>query len=585
MVRKKRAKKQPITQYDHKDKRRANNPPVGLVAANTEPGKLRKFLLMLMPSSTVFVSSACIMILELVGGRLVARDVGSSLYTWTSIIGVVLLGISVGNYVGGRIADRFPSRKTLSLLFGLCSAACILIVIFNNFVSTLAWLYKLDWPVHVFVHICLVFLLPSLLLGTISPIVAKRALQHGLATGRTIGDLYAWGAIGSIAGTFITGFYLIAKFGTIATIWGVGVVLLMMCILYWPKSWVTYLWAVAFLVLMIVGRADAKWAQRVNSMLMLRKERNPEILYETESQYSYISVRQLTDIPDIRSISLNNDFARNRIVMDNIRDLRDPYMRIYAAVTSRLSQNKRELSVLAIGGGGYVYPRYVEDVWPGSRIDVVEIDPAVTQAAMVALGLSRDTKINIITMDARNYVSELLEKEVRGEEIGRYDFVYGDAFNDFAVPYQLVTRQFNDQIARVLTDDGIYMLNIIDMYDSGRFLGALVNTIQETFPTFYVASLHTSHRRSNSFVIIAGKRHFVLDGLSQDTMLKQYRLEILNASQIEDLARKSQSIVLTDDYAPVENLLSPAVISAFENSRPTASFHRHPLGPRGRSQR
>ena len=250
-------------------------------------------------------------------------------------------------------------------------------------------------------------------------------------------------------------------------------------------------------------------------------------------------------------------------------------MRIYAAVTSQLSQNKTELAVLAIGGGGYVYPRYVEDVWPGSRIDVVEIDPEVTLAAVKALGLSRDTTINAITMDGRNYVSELLAKEAQGQEIERYDFVYGDAFHDFAVPYQLVTKQFNDQIARVLTDDGIYMLNIIDMYDSGKFLGAIINTIRETFPTFYVASLHTSQRRSNSFVIIAGKRHFAFDDLSQHMMLEDYRLEVFNESQIEDLLRKSQGIVLTDDYAPVENLLAPAVVNAFQNSRLAASSHRH----------
>lgn len=531
---------------------------------------------MLIPSLTVFVSSACIMILELVGGRLVARDLGASLYTWTSIIGVVLLGISIGNYVGGRIADRYSTRKTLSLLFGICSAACILIVMSNNLVSTLTWLHKMDWPVRVFSHICFVFLLPALLLGTISPIVAKRALAHGLATGRTIGDLYAWGAIGSIVGTFLTGFYLIAAFGTIATIWGVGIVLLVMCILYWPKSWVTYVWAAFFLVIMITGRSDAKWAQGINSMLMLRKEHDPKILYETESQYSYISVRQLFDIPDIRSISLNNDFARNRMVMDNVRDLRDPYMRIYASVTSRLSQNQNALSILVIGGGGYVYPRYVEDVWPGSRIDVVEIDPEVTEAAMEALGLSRDTTINAIAMDGRNYVSDLLEKESSGEAIERYDFVYGDAFNDLAVPYQLVTKEFNDQIASVLTDDGMYMLNIIDTYDSGRFLGALVNTIQQTFPTCYVVFQPESHSACNNFVIIAGKRHFVLDGLNQDTMLKTYRLEIRNASQMEDIVGKSRSIVLTDDYAPVENLLAPAVVSAFKNWGRTTSSDPYP---------
>lgn len=522
------------------------------------------FLLMLIPSSTVFISSACIMILELVGGRLIARHLGSSLYTWTSIIGVVLLGISIGNYAGGRIADRFDTRKALAVLFGISSVACVLTVASNNLVSTLMWLGNLSWPMRVATHICLVFLLPSILLGTIGPLVAKRALQHGLATGRTIGDLYAWGAIGSIAGTFITGFYLIAKIGTIATIWGVGIVLLTMSILHWPRFRLTYIWAVIFIASMIAGWVNPEWTRSISSTFFLSRAHDPRILYETESQYSYISVRQLTRNPDMRSISLNNDFARNRMIMDDIRNLPDPYMRIYAAITSRQSADKDALSVLVLGGGGYVYPRYVEDVWPGSRIDVVEIDPQITVAAMEALGLNRDTKMNIITMDGRNYVSGLLEKERSGQPIQRYDFVYGDTFNDFSVPYQMVTREFNDKIAALLTDEGIYMLNIIDMYDSGKFLGALVNTIRKTFSTLHIVSQSSPHSRCNSFVIIAGKQQFSLEGLRREKMLAHLRLEIFNASQIEALAEKAGQIVLTDDYAPVENLLAPAVVRAFQ---------------------
>lgn len=524
------------------------------------------FLLMLVPSLTVFISSACIMILELVGGRLIARHLGSSLYTWTSIIGVVLLGISIGNYAGGRIADRFDTRKALAVLFGISSVACVLTVASNNLVSTLAWMGNLGWPMRVATHVCLVFLFPSVLLGTIGPVVAKRALQHGLATGRTIGDLYAWGAIGSIAGTFMTGFYLIAKIGTIATIWGVGIVLLTMSILHWPRFRLAYVWAAIFVALVIAGQINPKWAQSIGSTFFLSQAHDPTILYETESQYSHISVRQLTRSPDMRSISVNDNFGHNRMIMDDIRDLPDPYMQIYAAITSLQSGDKNALSVLVLGGGGYVYPRYVEDVWPGSRIDVVEIDPQITVAAMEAFGLSRDTEMNIITMDGRNYVSGLLEKERKGEPIQRYDFVYGDTFNGFSVPYQMVTREFNDKIAALLTDEGIYMLNIIDMYDSGKFLGALVNTIRKTFDTFYIVSQLFPHSECNNFIIIAGKQPFSLEGLGREKMLAHLLLEIFNTSQIEALAKKAGQIILTDDYAPVENLLAPAVIRAFQIS-------------------
>jgi len=544
----------------------------GMVAAKTSGKKTRQqdrhsgFLLLAMPALTVFVSSGCIMTLELVGGRLIARYLGASLYTWTSIIGVVLLGISIGNYIGGRIADRFATGKALAILFMTSSVACVLTISSNNLVSTLMWPAALSWPMRVAIHVCLVFLLPSVLLGTIGPIVAKRALQQGLAAGRTIGDLYAWGAIGSIVGTFATGFYFIARVGTVTTIWGIGAVLLLMSIAYWPRFRAAYVWAIIFAALMIVTNTSGKWAETVGSLFFLSRQRDPRILYESESQYSYISVRQLSTSPDIRSISLNNDYARNRIVMDDIRILPDPYMRIYAAVTSRFGAGKDALSVLVLGGGGYVYPRYVEDVWPKSHIDVVEIDPRITEAAVEALGLDKDTSINIITMDARNYIDGLLERRRNGLSIRKYDFIYGDTFNDLAVPYQLVTREFNDKIAAILTDDGIYMLNVIDLYDSGRFLGALANTLGKTFAEFHIVSRASSHSKCNSFVIIAGKRRFSIDGIDRHEMLAGLHLEVFSDSQIETLVDKANHIVLTDDYAPVENLLAPAVVRAFQKN-------------------
>jgi len=184
------------------------------------------FLWIIIPSLTIFFSSGCIMIIELVAGRLIARNLGSSLYTWTSVIGIVLAGIAIGNYFGGCIADRFPTKKALAALFGLSSVTCVGIIILNNLVGQWAWLWQLSWPVRVLSHVSLVFLIPSTLLGTISPVVAKMALDQGFAAGRTIGNIYACGAAGSIAGTFIAGFYLIPMMGTITIIWTVGIILL-----------------------------------------------------------------------------------------------------------------------------------------------------------------------------------------------------------------------------------------------------------------------------------------------------------------------------------------------------------------------
>jgi tetratricopeptide (TPR) repeat protein/MFS family permease len=513
----------------------------------------------LIPGATVFFSSACIMVLELVAGRLIARHLGSSLYTWTSVIGVVLAGITVGNYLGGRIADRFPARKTLAVLLGISSVACVVIVILNNLTGEWIWLWKLSWPAHVLTHVFLVFMLPSTLLGTISPVVAKMALDQGLPTGRTVGDIYAFGAAGSIAGTFLAGFYLIAAMGTIAIIWMVAAALLLMAVLYWSRLRTLYLWAVIFLALMTMAMTPARWAESTGSSLALREKPNPTVLYEDESQYSYIAVKRISEIVDRREFMLDK-LTHSKIVMDDILDLQYPYEQVYAAVTHLAGRNKNKISVLSIGGGGYVFPRYVEKVWPGSRIDVAEIDPLVTEAAILAFGLERNTSINIFTMDARNYVDELLQKKRTDGQIPRYDFIYGDAFNDYSVPYQLTTKEFNDKIAQILTDDGVYMINLIDIYDSGFFLGAVVKTLQQTFPYVYaIAEDRSRPARRDTFVVIAAKQKFNLENLTSEKPVAGLNLWILNDSEIETLKKKTHEIVLTDDYAPVENILAPVV--------------------------
>ena len=161
-------------------------------------------------------------------------------------------------------------------------------------------------------------------------------------------------------------------------------------------------------------------------------------------------------------------------------------------------------------------------------------------------------------MDARNYVDELLEKKRSGAQVPQYDFIYGDAFNDYSVPYQLVTREFNDKIAQILTDDGVYMINLIDMYDSGQFLGAIFNTLEHTFANVYVLSETAPRNIRNTFVVAAANQE-----IDVEKFVSEYRKDIyiwyLDDTEIDTLRQKSCGIVLTDDYVPVENMLAPVV--------------------------
>lgn len=151
------------------------------------------------------------MVVELVAGRVIAPSVGVSLHTWTAVIGIVLLGMTIGNLIGGRLADRFHTRKLCAILFVAAALACVAILLLHYIVGTRDFLLlsEIDsWPLRISAHVVLVFLLPATALGLVGPVVAKMALDLGLQPGKTVGNVYAWGAIGMILGTFATGFVL-----------------------------------------------------------------------------------------------------------------------------------------------------------------------------------------------------------------------------------------------------------------------------------------------------------------------------------------------------------------------------------------
>jgi spermidine synthase len=516
------------------------------------------FLLRTMPGLTIFLASVCVMIVEIVAGRLTARHIGSSLYTWTAIIGVILGGITVGYYIGGRLADRFPVKRVICLLLAASSGACIISIILNNLVSEWTFLWRMDMAQRVLCHIAIVFFIPSTLIGAISPAAIKMSLESAQHSGRIVGRMYALGAAGSILGTFLAGFWLIGTIGTVNTLWVTTVTLLIMALIYQPRSVLMHIYAVLVIFLAVAGTIQAKWADTIGSAIALRLVREPNKLYETESKYGYVAVQQLSKQPDERQFVQDNLKSHSQIIMGKIRDLRFFYVRVYGAVTRRAAAGKEKLRTLSIGGGGYVFPRYILDVWPGSSADVAEIDPAVTETAIQAFGLPRNTPIRTINLDGRNYVDELLEKKRLGEQIPQYDFIYMDAFNDLSVPFQLVTKQFNEKIYDILATDGVYLANIIDMYEGGKVTASFIKTIKHTFPHIYAVTRHSERNLPANFIVIASKRPLNLAGINNEENLADAEMPVFDANSLSAF-ENNNSIVLDDDYAPIETFMTPVV--------------------------
>ena len=209
-------------------------------------------------------------------------------------------------------------------------------------------------------------------------------------------------------------------------------------------------------------------------------------------------------------------------------------------------------------------PRYLERLWPQGTVDVVEIDPGVTKAAMTAFELDPNTKINTINLDARNYIDELSQRHKRGQQTKSYDFIYEDALDHYTVPWQLTTKQFNDRIYNLLNDDGIYMVELIDIYDIGLFLGTYINTLEKTFPFVSVISQKDVKPWDRcTFVVIAAKRALDLTDVCRGFEISRYTW-YLDGKEITQAREKSKGMVLTDDYAPVENLTSPVYLRNIE---------------------
>ena len=180
----------------------------------------------------VFISNACIMIIELVAGRLLAPNIGSSLYTWTSIVGVIFAGMSAGNLIGGRIADRRASPRLLGWMFAAAALGALSTLGIAALAGgrPLALLPGLGLLGSMLVFVAGVFLLPGALLGAISPVVIRLSLNDLSTNGRAVGRIYAASAAGSILGTFLTGYVLLSYAGVHVILAGVAAVLLLLAL-------------------------------------------------------------------------------------------------------------------------------------------------------------------------------------------------------------------------------------------------------------------------------------------------------------------------------------------------------------------
>jgi spermidine synthase len=496
-------------------------------------------------AAALFVASAGGLVIEITAGRLLAPYVGMTLYSWTAVIAVVLAGLSAGHWIGGFVADRSMERqkKSLSLaFFGASISSLASLVILNALAEPL-----LDSGGHAFVTLGTLagaaFFLPAFFAGVVGPVLTRLAIADAPErAGRILGQMFAIGALGAIAGTLASGFVFIAWLGSRNTMISVAL-LFLLCGLFFlfPLRGTSRSERAGLSGLIVVAALITAWGLSSKAFLTACDRESP-----------YHCVRVIDSRAETGSPS-------RLMVLDhlghgiNLRDDRAPPWSSYVALSDHLVavhfDLEKPLRAFFIGGGAYTLPRYWLARHQAVEVVVAEIDPIVTAVAESNFWLTKDARLRVLHTDARVALAY-----GQGEP---FDVIIGDAFRDITIPPHLVTREFAEVVSKRLTASGLYLLTVVDGADQSPLLFSLVATLSQVFASVEVWA-------DSAQLLEGGRITYIIAAGAQPTPV--HRIDSADGSDRfwvrwptgDLIARVSSSdaLILTDDHAPVARLLA-----------------------------
>lgn len=469
------------------------------------------------------------MVFELVGSRILAPYLGTSTFVWASLIGIVLGSMSAGYWLGGMLSDRRPRARVLFVVISVTAALFVLINLLKEDVLIFLMRQVINLKLNAVISSLLLFSVPSLLLGMVSPYAVKLKIQNIKSAGRTVGNLYALSTLGSIAGTFLAGFVLIPLLGNTKIIYLLALVLLATALLLLPqmKQKMQY---TALVVLILAGTGYA----------FSSFEHNPK---HFDTQYNRVFVYEYKHNPTgkkIRVLQLNNHINSGMFLSDD--SLVYEYTKYY-----ELGQhfNPGFEQSLMLGGGAYSYPKRYLKKHPQAEIDVVEIDSELTAIAKKYFRLEDSPRLQIFHEDARTFIN-------RSEK--KYDNIYFDLVKSpYSAPYQLSTIETARRIHQLLKPEGVVIMNLISSIEgkSSRFLKSQYATYQQVFPQVFLFPVIDPSDKElvQNIMLIALKKEEEPSFSSPDSLLNA----LLNHRYQGELSGTAQ--IFSDDYAPVASSL------------------------------
>ncbi|MDP2647865.1 MAG: fused MFS/spermidine synthase [Candidatus Yanofskybacteria bacterium] len=483
----------------------------------------------------VFISGAVVMVLEIVGSRVVAPYIGTSIIVWTSLIGGILASLSIGYWWGGALADAQPNYHRFSRILFLSAAFILILAWGKDFILSFLMAVS-ELRMRSLLAVVFLFAPPSILLGMVSPFAVRLRMHEVQTSGSTVGRLYAISTAGSIFGTFITGFFLLSHLGTTNILFLLAVAQFLCSILASISTWKRILVGSAVLTLFYFNPGTYYPLSAIE-------------FHDFNTNYHRVWIY---DIPNdisgrtVRYLDTEYDGHQSGMFVDNPDELVFEYTKMY-----RLAGHFRpDLSrALLIGGGGYSYPKNFLKQFETAVIDVVEIDSGLTELAREYFALPNDDRLTIYHQDARVYLNE---------SNAVYDVIIGDAFrSSFSIPYHLATIEAVRRYHDLLTPNGAMLLNVIGSLDgpASKLLKAQYATFQSVFPQVHLFPVDPMNPDKLQNILL------VVFKSDQAQAFESIHPEFARYLQRRWTGEFSSDVpVLTDEFAPVEQYLAEALL-------------------------
>ncbi len=494
---------------------------------------------------TVFIGGMTTLAVEFTTSRMLQTVYGTSNIVWANVIGLVLLFLTAGYFLGGWLADRHPSPRLFYGLVAVAGATSIFFLLLTSVLlktaATAMATVNVGAVLSSLVAVVFALAVPVTLLGCVSPFAIRLGVRNVNEAGRISGRIYAVSTWGSLLGTYLPVLIVIPLAGSRVTAILFGSLLLLVGLagLWQTDRRATFNAALLALLLVPVGLAWGRGS--IKSY--------PGQIYETESAYNYIQVvRQ----DDCNYLLLNEGQAYHSYYCDGGRV---PRISVWSIMLAAPYFNEvvddtpvEKMAVVGLAAG--TIPKQFTRVFGPVAVDGIELDPKIIEVGREYFAL-QEPNINTIVGDGRYQLNRLA---------GGYDLITIDAYKVPYIPWHLTTQEYFQEVHDQLDEDGVVAVNVGRVPRDRRLVQAMTATMQTVFASVHAIDVPGS---LNTILVAtvqpttASNLQQNLDQLqSSDPLLR----EVLETAVANLTPATASDVIFTDARAPVESIVDSLVL-------------------------